>query len=70
VTEKLTIQTAQFIDGERLWHRHMQMAQHGATAAGGVNRQALSPEDIAAQKMLIEWGQQVTCFYDSPEATR
>jgi N-carbamoyl-L-amino-acid hydrolase len=37
----------------------MQMAQHGATAAGGVNRQALSPEDIAAQKMLLEWGQAI-----------
>lgn len=35
----------------------MQMAQYGATAAGGVNRQALSFEDIAAQKMLIDWGQ-------------
>lgn len=35
----------------------MQMAQYGATAAGGVNRQALSPEDIAAQKMLMDWGQ-------------
>jgi len=57
VTAKLTAQAAQFVNAERLWHRHMQMAQHGATAAGGVNRQALSPEDIAAQKMLLEWGQ-------------
>ena len=57
MTAKLTAQAAQFVNAERLWHRHMQMAQHGATAAGGVNRQALSPEDIAAQKMLLEWGQ-------------
>jgi N-carbamoyl-L-amino-acid hydrolase len=57
VTEQLTTQAAQFVNAERLWRRHMQMARHGATAAGGVNRQALSPEDIAAQKMLIEWGQ-------------
>ena len=31
----------------------MQMAEHGATANGGVNRQALSVEDVAAQKTLI-----------------
>jgi hypothetical protein len=30
------------VSEERLWARHMQMARHGATAAGGVNRQALS----------------------------
>lgn len=57
MTGKVIAKAAQFIDADRLWHRHMQMAQHGATAAGGVNRQALSPEDIAAQKMLIDWGQ-------------
>ena len=40
----------------RLWDRHMAMARHGATAAGGVNRQALSREDAAAQVELIRWG--------------
>ena len=40
----------------RLWERHMAMARHGATAAGGVNRQALSREDAAAQLELIQWG--------------
>jgi beta-ureidopropionase / N-carbamoyl-L-amino-acid hydrolase len=40
----------------RLWDRHMAMARHGATAAGGVNRQALSREDAAAQMELIRWG--------------
>ena len=47
---------AQFVDQERLWRRHMQMAVHGATANGGVNRQALSAEDLAAQQTLIGWG--------------
>ncbi len=37
----------------------MAMARHGATAGGGVNRQALSAEDIAAQKMLIGWGNEL-----------
>jgi N-carbamoyl-L-amino-acid hydrolase len=41
---------------DRLWERHMAMARHGATPAGGVNRQALSPEEVAARRTLIEWG--------------
>ena len=32
------------------------MARHGATASGGVNRQALSAEEFAAWRELIEWG--------------
>ncbi|HJP68878.1 MAG TPA: M20 family metallo-hydrolase [Sphingomicrobium sp.] len=44
------------VSQERLWDRHMIMAHFGATASGGVNRQALSPEDAAAQRQLIEWG--------------
>lgn len=43
------------VDETRLWHRMMDMAQFGATPAGGVNRAAFSPEDIAARKLLIEW---------------
>jgi N-carbamoyl-L-amino-acid hydrolase len=34
----------------------MALAKHGATAAGGVNRQALSPEEIAAWRDVIAWG--------------
>ncbi len=43
------------VDEARLWRRMMDMAQFGATPAGGVNRAAFSPEDIAARKRLIEW---------------
>jgi N-carbamoyl-L-amino-acid hydrolase len=43
------------VDETRLWRRMMEMAQFGATPAGGVNRAAFSPEDIAARKLLIEW---------------
>ena len=43
------------VDEARLWRRMMDMAQFGATPAGGVNRAAFSPEDIAARKLLIEW---------------
>lgn len=34
----------------------MRLAHHGATPAHGVNRQALSVEEIAARRELIEWG--------------
>lgn len=40
---------------ERLWQRHMEMAKLGATAKGGVNRQALSAEDAAARGLLGSW---------------
>jgi N-carbamoyl-L-amino-acid hydrolase len=33
----------------------MDLARHGATPAGGVNRQALSMEEIAARRTLLQW---------------
>ncbi len=52
----MTTGVAARVDGKRLWDRHMQLARHGATAANGVNRQALSAEEIAARRDLIQWG--------------
>jgi beta-ureidopropionase / N-carbamoyl-L-amino-acid hydrolase len=43
------------VDQDRLWRRHMAMAEIGAIAGNGVNRQALSPEDIRARALLLEW---------------
>jgi N-carbamoyl-L-amino-acid hydrolase len=40
---------------DRLWQRHADMAKLGGTAKGGVNRQALSPEDAAARNLLASW---------------
>jgi N-carbamoyl-L-amino-acid hydrolase len=40
---------------DRLWQRHVEMAKLGATPRGGVNRQALSPEDAAARNLLAAW---------------
>jgi N-carbamoyl-L-amino-acid hydrolase len=40
---------------DRLWQRHADMAKLGGTAKGGVNRQALSPEDAAARNLLVSW---------------
>lgn len=39
----------------RLWERHMAMAAFGGRGDGGVNRQALSPEDAAARSQLAAW---------------
>jgi beta-ureidopropionase / N-carbamoyl-L-amino-acid hydrolase len=41
----------------RLWNRHMEMASIGAIPGNGVNRPALSEEDIAARRKLIGWAQ-------------
>ena len=46
---------SRFIDPQRLWERHMRLAEIGATPAGGVNRPALSDAEIAARKVLVGW---------------
>jgi beta-ureidopropionase / N-carbamoyl-L-amino-acid hydrolase len=46
-----------YVDEARLAQRLAAMARIGATDKGGVNRQALSKEDAAAQRQLIEWGE-------------
>jgi N-carbamoyl-L-amino-acid hydrolase len=43
------------VDQERLWARHMAMAEIGAIPCNGVNRQALSAEDIQARALLLRW---------------
>jgi len=43
------------IDGERLWQRHMDMAKIGGTPKGGVNRLALTDEDITAHRTIADW---------------
>jgi len=43
------------VEEARLWQRLMELATFGATAAGGVNRQALSAEDIDARRLMLRW---------------
>lgn len=43
------------IDEARLWARHMHMAKIGEIPGNGVNRAALSAEDIASRRVLIGW---------------
>jgi N-carbamoyl-L-amino-acid hydrolase len=43
------------VNGERLWQSLMTMAEIGATAAGGVNRQTLTDEDRRGRELFRSW---------------
>jgi beta-ureidopropionase / N-carbamoyl-L-amino-acid hydrolase len=49
------LEVARAVDADRLWARHMRLAEIGATARGGVDRQALSGEEIEARRRLAAW---------------
>ena len=49
------------INSERLWSRLMDMAEVGATPAGGSNRQALSDDDKAGRDLFIGWAERAGC---------
>lgn len=40
---------------DRLWQRHVDLAKIGATPKGGVNRQALTPEDGKGRALVTSW---------------
>jgi beta-ureidopropionase / N-carbamoyl-L-amino-acid hydrolase len=46
------------LDGQRLWRDLMALARFGATPAGGVNRLALTAEEIDAREALIAWARE------------
>jgi beta-ureidopropionase / N-carbamoyl-L-amino-acid hydrolase len=47
------------VSGDRLWDRLMVLGKFGATERGGVNRQALSDEEIAARAQLVRWAEAI-----------
>jgi N-carbamoyl-L-amino-acid hydrolase len=49
------------VNGGRLWSRLMEMAQIGATANGGCNRQALTDADFAGRALLSRWAEAAGC---------
>src|ERR1700691_5790818 len=57
----LRVPSALRVNGGRLWSRLMDMAQVGATANGGCNRQALTDEDIAGRALLSRWAEAAGC---------
>jgi N-carbamoyl-L-amino-acid hydrolase len=44
---------------------HMEMAQFGATAKGGVNRQALTEEEAAARALFTKWAEAAGCTVEA-----
>lgn len=54
---KSNVSVSLAVDAERLWRRHMDLAKIGATAKGGVNRQALTPEEARARVQLRDWAE-------------
>ena len=52
-------------DGDRLWSRLMDMAEVGATPAGGSNRQALSDDDAAGRRLFVEWVRRAGCSVET-----
>lgn len=61
-----TPRASDFVDEDRLWQRQMYLATFGETPKGGVNRQALSAEEIEARKVLMDWSNELglTAFVD------
>ncbi|MBN7796884.1 Zn-dependent hydrolase [Parahaliea mediterranea] len=49
------------VDGRRLWSRLMEIAQYGATPAGGCNRQALTDEDRDGRALFARWCEDALC---------
>lgn len=49
------------IDAERLWCSLMEMAEIGATARGGCNRQALTDEDRQGRDRFVAWARAIGC---------
>jgi N-carbamoyl-L-amino-acid hydrolase len=50
---------ATYVNGDRLWNRLMALAKFGGLAKGGVNRQALSDEEVAARAELVRWAEAI-----------
>jgi N-carbamoyl-L-amino-acid hydrolase len=55
MTQEAAKRAAAAVDQERLWRRHMAMAEIGKIPGNGVSRQALSGDDIRARALLLEW---------------
>ena len=47
------------VDGDRLRRSLEEMARIGATSGGGVQRLALSNEDMRARDLLVDWLEQL-----------
>ena len=58
MADPVEVSVVKAIQENRLWQRHMEIAEIGATGRGGVNRQALTPEDGHARRLVLDWSSQ------------
>lgn len=56
------------IDGQRLWSSLMEMARIGPSPNGGSRRLALSQEDLAGRRQLLEWAEALGCTWQTDQA--
>ena len=56
------------INIDRLWERHNILAKFGQISKTGVNRQALSDEEIQARKQIIEWANKINLEISTDKA--
>ena len=54
----MSARVSSHVDGKRLWDDLMALARFGAIEHGGVNRVALSAEEIEARRTLVAWGRE------------
>jgi len=66
LTNNNTSPPSNHVSEQRLWNLLMDVAAYGATEKGGVNRQALSQEDVAAKTHVSRWAAErgFQCFQD------
>ena len=53
--------SAYIVDGERLWRTLAELAEIGATPAGGVARVALTDDDRAGREQFVAWVRELGC---------
>jgi len=56
------------IDAERLWSSLMDMAKVGPSPNGGSRRLAISDEDAAGRRLLLDWVEALGCTWHRDEA--
>ena len=49
------------VNEQRLWQRHIELAHIGGLRNGGTNRQAFTPEEADARRLIARWAAELKC---------
>ena len=49
------------VNEQRLWQRHIELAHIGGLRNGGTNRQAFTPEEADARRLIARWAAELEC---------